>query len=456
MRFLILYFLLPLSCLLTDNAALLAQSPNKGLPEPEVGKPCPNFFFTKIDFYKSKKLYLSDLKGKWVVLDFWSIGCSGCVASLPKISKEQIALNDKVQFIMVGPEARPEDRKMYANYQGKLKLAMPSAFDDDLFKSFNVGLLPHVIIIDPDGIVKAITTNADSSKLRALLSGGNPKFAAPTYADNKSKSRDFKYSDELPYLVEGNGGNDSDFIFRSLLTHWRPGNPRHSERLVNSLNPIMQQGRFEFLRGSLSDLYAVAYLGMSDISRTDSNEYGKLYPIPIFEIDDPDILKPDKVTGHNQYCYSLKVPREKAHSSFMMQVMQNDLKNYFGYEVSIETRKMPYWRLIASEKAKAKLKTKGGAEVISSNGKPWQENLLKNQPMSILLTVIDYYSEVTINGSPLLDETGINYNIDIDLDWVKGDYQIIRKALQKNGLDLLPGEKDMRCLIVRETRTNKK
>lgn len=437
--------------LLLFQGQALGQPLNSQLKEPEVGKPCPEFVLNKIDFYKSKTLRLSDLKGKWVVVDFWSKGCSGCVASLPKISREQMAFKDSVQFVMVGPEARPDDRELYKGYQQKLHLQMPSAFDDALFKSFNVGLLPHTIIIDPKGIVRAITTSADSLKLRQLMAGQSPVFKNADYADDKQKLTLFKYNSNSPYLVNNNGGIDSEFLFRSLLTKWNPGNPSRFSPIKD--NPWdIKRGVFELLSGSLIDLYMLAYYGKTKITREDSGSYGVFFSMPIFEIKNMDLLNTDRATGENLYCYSLKVPPEKATEKYIMQVMQSDLKNYFGYEVCIEAREMPYWRLIATDEGRNKLKTRGG-ETKAISITPWQKASFKNYPMKKLIALIEYYTDGTLNDEPLLDETGITTNVDIDLDWVKGDYTYIRKALQINGLDLVPGRRQMKCFVIREPKS---
>lgn len=434
---------------ITLSSDTFSQSPNSHLPEPEIGKPCPNFVLNKIDFYKEKKLSLADLKGKWVVLDFWSRGCSGCVASLPRISKEQIEFGDSLKFIMVGPDARPDDRLMYADYHRKLNLTMPSAFDSKLAESFNVGLLPHVIIIDPNGIVRAITNSPTPVKLRELMKGKNPVFQSPSYANKKNSWNDFQYNRDIPFLIAGNGGVDSNFLYRSLLTRWQPGNPGTS---INSTR-FFYKAKLEFFVKSVEQLYKLAYFGKESFGNDDSTLYGIFFGKPIFEVNDLDIIKPDRATKINLYCYSLKVPTEKANEKYMRQIMQRDLKNYFGYEVSIETREMPYWRLIATEEARINLKTKGGAMTITNGNRPlWSGAMYQNYPMKKLATTVGYYSQVTKDGSPLIDETGITSNVDIDLDWAKGDYEIVRKALQKNGLDLIPGKRKIKCLVIRDPK----
>tara|TARA_R110001592_G_scaffold62863_16_gene192482 strand:- start:1954 stop:2238 length:285 start_codon:yes stop_codon:yes gene_type:complete len=43
-----------------------------------------------------------------------------------------------------------------------------------------------------------------------------------------------------------------------------------------------------------------------------------------------------------------------------MAKIQSDLKSYFGYKVSIEKRRLPYWQITASKETLDKLKTMGG------------------------------------------------------------------------------------------------
>lgn len=429
-----------------------AQSPNKYLSEPQVGKPCPNFVLNKIDFYKSKKVSLSDLKGKWVVLDFWSRFCSGCIASFPTINKEQEQFGDSVQFVMIAPDSSTGERQIYSNYQSKLNLSMPSAFDSEIGRAFNVGQLPHTIIIDPNGIVRAVTVSPEATKLIELMKGKNPKFSAASYANRKDNLERFSYDWKVPYLVNGNGGVDSDFLFRSLLTQWKPSNPTfRNGSMLQFQKYLANGGRFELISVSVDVLYQAAYSGRRVFGVDDTTLYGKFSPVPIFKIKDSSSLHHDGATGKNLYCYSLSVPVNKANESDMMQIMQSDLKNYFGYEVAVETQRMPYWRLTATEAARMKLKTKGGTFSINSP-KPWQETNFRNSPIKELIRIIAWYSGIDATPAPLLDETGILSNIDIDLDWAKGDFDVCRKALQKNGLDLIQGEKEMKVIVVRDPK----
>src|SRR5882724_1330358 len=434
---------------------LKGQSINSKLMEPEVGKPCPEFAFDKIDFYGQKRVTLNDFKGKWLVLDFWDLHCSSCISSFPVVSAEQKKFKDSIQFLMVAGQFEKDERSLYTNYRKNWHLEMPCAFDSNLFKSFNVGLLPHTIIVDPKGIVRVITAKPTASKLTELLDGKSPIFITASFDHGHEDKKRRKYNPFFPFLIQGNGGVDSDFLYRSLLSNWTPGTPLYEqEKMVYSEsenNVFHHPGRFELCGTTVSRLYSAAYLGRWGFAMDDSAFYGKLWPKPIFEVQDSTLLKLDVITGKNYYCYSLVIPPSKAKREYMMRIMQNDLKNYFGYDVSIQIRKMPYWKVITTGEAKEKLRSKvNGAELVGTEIKPWSKYSYKNLPMFEFIKIIEFFSGVTNVGSPILDETGINEPIDITVEWFKNDYNSVRKALQKNGLDLVKGEKEMKVLVIQD------
>jgi len=445
--------------LIALNISSKGQSGNANLEEPEVGKQCPAFVFKKVDFYKKDKVTLEDFKGKWLILDFWAKNCSSCIESFPKISTKQKEFQDSVQFLMVTYEDKEKQhRLLYAAYHDRMHLLMPCAFDSAIFRTFNVGTLPHTIIIDPTGIVRAITIGVNSSKLHELLEGKDPMFVQATYADHKEKMSKFKFDNRHPFLVDGNGGIDSNFMFRSLLTAWSPSNPIFINNTIvpseYENNFYNNKGRFEALHATLSNLYLAAYTGIPIPYnfKDDSTLYGNFWPNPILEMRDTSLFVPDIVTGNNLYCYSLIVPSAKASKEYMEELMQSDLKHYFGYKVSIERREMPYWKLIVIDRGKAgKLRSKGGPEFFTNHGKAYQGFTIKNYSMQWFIAAVTSWSGVTNDGSPLLDETGIKDNIDITAEWLRNDLDSIRKSLQKNGLDLVKGTKNMKVLLIKDS-----
>ncbi len=123
--------------------------------------------------------------------------------------------------------------------------------------------------------------------------------------------------------------------------------------------------------------------------------------------------------------------------------MQRDLQNYFSMTATVEVKEMPCWRIIAGQKANL-LKTQGGPPIFTGN---FSGFVLQNQPVhSLLLEIWGFFQREPV----FIDETGIDYNIDLRIDAVMTDINDVKKALQKKGLDLVPGEKVMKVIVVRD------
>ncbi|MGN6420108.1 MAG: TlpA family protein disulfide reductase [Pseudobacter sp.] len=66
-----------------------------------VGDRLPDMVFKNLINYKSDKLNLGSLKGKLILVDFWELSCTNCMAAFPKIQKAKQQFGDKVEVITV-------------------------------------------------------------------------------------------------------------------------------------------------------------------------------------------------------------------------------------------------------------------------------------------------------------------------------------------------------------------
>ncbi len=432
--------------------SLFAQNGENRLPR--IGKLCPDFELTDVHFFNKKTVALQDLKGKWFVLDFWNRYCSACLASFPKNNSLQQKYSDKLQFLLVGYNGsqysgKSDDKSIRALYdrcKQRENLILPVAYDSALFDKFRIGPCPYIILADDRGIVRAITPFLNDTIIEKFLNGETPRVP---YAMNgeEIKDRSALYDINVPYLVNNNGGNDSNFLYRSLLSYWDPQKPKS---LLSSIDALVNKGKFEVLGADLSTLYRYAYTGFENISIDDSL-YGKVWNQPIWEMIDSSRFMPDFTTGQNIYCYSLIVPPSKADSKLFRKIMQKDLQIYFGYKVRIENRKMPYWRLIVDNAKKSKLMTKSHEYYYEDNGNPQTGFRARDYPISYLLRNMQYDHP---GEPPFIDSTGINGNIDISINALMSDFNGVERALQENGLYLLKSSKVMKVIVISDKDTS--
>ncbi len=136
-----------------------------------IGKPAAAFETTDMG---GKKVNLSDLKGKVVVLDFWYRGCGWCIRSMPQLNEVAADFaGQPVALLGMNIDQKEEDAKFVME---KMSLKYPTLKAKGLPQKFGVSGYPTLIIIDRQGTVADIhygyspTLRADIGKaIRDLL-----------------------------------------------------------------------------------------------------------------------------------------------------------------------------------------------------------------------------------------------------------------------------------------------
>lgn len=427
------------------------------VPGIKIGAPAPDAVFRNLRNSENQVFELNKQKGKYVILDFFSKYCTVCFLSLPKTDSLQKIYKDKIQFVMVGPD-EPGTIETYQKFHHKLKLNLPMAIvDRSVFKTFGVHSVPHLVWIDRAGLIKGITISNELTRdnLELFLRGGiiqrDSTFlrAAQNTYDNKS-----------PFLLYGNGGEDSSFVMRSLFSVWKSGMPLGSPsgvfddvwksywRQQNTTPPAM----FQTLGTSIMRLYNYAYWGSDEnfIWKQNMKEhlYGNVWPKPVFEISDTTAVRPDHKNGKNVYNYSIITNRIwKDTAEQLKEIMRNDLKNYFGYEVDIQTRSWPIWKLIVIDSSKIP-HTQNGESKRIKNTKTGIH--LQNLPISTFVQSLS--KAIAFMNDVVIDSTGINYNLDIKIDAIMTQFDDITTELKKNGLALVRSTKMMKTLVIKDNK----
>jgi thiol-disulfide isomerase/thioredoxin len=140
-----------------------------------IGGPAPEVKFIWTSTGASPKS-LADLKGKVVLIDFWATWCGPCVASFPKVRELQDRYKDfpvaivgvtSIQGFSIersGPKPQRIDTKgdqqkefdLMTAFMKDTNMTWPVVFSEDscFNPSFGVRGIPHLAIIDPNGVVR--------------------------------------------------------------------------------------------------------------------------------------------------------------------------------------------------------------------------------------------------------------------------------------------------------------
>ncbi|MBB5440862.1 thiol-disulfide isomerase/thioredoxin [Pedobacter sp. AK017] len=400
---------------------------------PKIGEPLPAIEFNDVQHHSSKQLNLGDLKGKWIILDFWNFFCTSCVKEFPKLDSLQKNFEKEVKVVLVGytgsqygTHDNQHIQQLYEKVKKRNQLSLSIAYDSTMFHKLQI-YSPLKLIIDPKGVLRAVTYRITDADMQSFMSGKEPRLPKAWF---KNENR-VTYDPELPFLLNGNGGNDKDFLYRSVLAEFKD--------YMNGDNQYkfdIKGNKLQVLGTDLASLYRFAYVGAGIINYGDVL-YGKVALKPILELKNTAPFKVDLDIRSGLYAYSINFPPDKSSKAKVMKMVRRDLQNYFGFIVEIETRKMPIWNLVVTTKVPPTSKL---PEDVA--------NYPFDSVRSMLYGIASAYSN---DGYVFVDETNSKVKIDINLRCKMDNLEDVKRALSENGFDLVKGEKEMKVVVIKDS-----
>ncbi len=165
----------------------------------------------------------NDRKSHPTILGFWTPQCSFAASQLAVMEELQKEFPGNLRILPVGFDAHEEGsvQRYLADRTKKgggirIPVAIEGVQDSILYQLFPFVGLPLYIWIDSNKVIRGITDYLSFSEMniRQFLGGVMPDLPLK-YTDNS-------FDDGEPLLLNGNGGRDSAFIYRSLLLPYNP------------------------------------------------------------------------------------------------------------------------------------------------------------------------------------------------------------------------------------------
>ena len=101
-----------------------------------------------------KQHKLADYKGKYLLLDFWSVGCGPCLEAMPELKTIADSLRSTLTVISLNIDIK---RSVWKKYSEKEKITWVNLNDDwglaGLAARYGVNDIPHYVMISPNGTV---------------------------------------------------------------------------------------------------------------------------------------------------------------------------------------------------------------------------------------------------------------------------------------------------------------
>ena len=146
-RFMIILCLLGI-CLIWDATIVPAQFIEAGVEKYEIPVNAPDF---TLDKFGGGTVSLKELKGKLVLLNFFSLWCDVCRKEALSFDKlDEIIRNKKVVFLQIAVEGA---EKEIATFNKEFKLSLPILMDKkgSIAKAYNLFGHPETYFINREG-----------------------------------------------------------------------------------------------------------------------------------------------------------------------------------------------------------------------------------------------------------------------------------------------------------------
>jgi thiol-disulfide isomerase/thioredoxin len=396
-----------------------------------IGDTVPDIILTNVYNYPSSTIKLSDLKGKLVILDFWATWCGSCISTFPQMQRLKKEFRKNLQLVFVNNDKNDTEKKVSTFFE-KRNTRTGEAFtisyvleDSVLNKFFPHQSIPHCVWLDSSLHVIAITGHSEvtADNIRRYLSG--TPFSLPVKNDAILFDRD------KPFLVDGNGGDPGDFIYRSIITNYK-------KNLGTSAGKDQREdGKITRMYIINYPLYSIFQLAYSDILKYNAKR-------TFIEAADSLLFirtKDNDRANQHLFCYDLTTPPDSQEQ--ITRYLQNDLERTFHAVARNETRLVDCYILTTNTDVRH-LITKGGSSR-RDTGPESLHKYLKNISIADAVSFLEL-----LLSSPVIDESGFKKNIDISFPKNIYDYtehQII-SYFYRCGFTLSHAKRNMKVGVI--------
>lgn len=358
----------------------------------------PNYTFTDILNSTEKELSIQNLRGKPIILEFWTTWCGPCIPAMKKLDSLQKKFKDKLEIITVSYD----NRDRLKNYIETTKTSLRIAYDTTHFKSFEYRYIPHTIIIDKDGYVRAITSpeHINENVIKTLINENEISLAIKS-----------DYKDDTTNVEQLKVINDKEKIIR--LTNYNPSN---GAGYMPKRNIDGEINGFDFWNSTIVQIYSALYDNIPNNKTVYRNGLTK----NDFEYKE-----------ENLYNLTIEVSEELEEGIYQTSI--DFMNSYFDVSARKVVDTLQCYVLKNVDNILQESKT-----ITPEN--TFRGPMFKSYGYGInkLIAYLDNFV-----GLPVVDLTGLTKKYDIELNWQFSNPKTLNSELKKYGLVLEKSETKM-------------
>lgn len=367
----------------------------------------PNYLLRPVVNAPSSEIDIWQIKGKYIILNFWGTWCAPCIPEMDSLGKLQKKFAGRVQIIGISNDTDIKLRSYLKKRPTQVWLASDTT--SNLYRQLGLRFVGQSLVLDPNkkiiGIVRSDSIN--TTWMEKLITG-----------------KDITLNGETDGPVSGEFGDpfgiDSTTTESFSLRSYMSGKPSMS---MTYLNTALEGRRLTYLNVCKTSLYRDAYEIASQAQL-------------IYEFDENEVCNFDD--NNTLVCFDLLVKPSQKDSILL--IMQQKLKASLPFKVRTETRKITVLVLsLDTSGLKPKVSQKSKS-VYSYSGNGFSGSAI---PMK---TFAGYLANES--GRPVVDETGLVGVFDIDTKLTLRTKEEIINSLKPLGLKLEKAERELPVLVI--------
>ncbi|MDX1632061.1 MAG: TIGR03435 family protein [Thermoanaerobaculia bacterium] len=379
-----------LAALLSLAVAGAAETEGK-TPEPPEPAP-PLDFETSLTGPPPENLTWEALRGRAAVIEFWATWCAPCVQAIPHWNELVESFSDEeIVFVSVTDENEERVRGFLESRPIFGSVVLDT--DRDTFDAYGVRGIPHTVLVDAEGRIRAVTRPSDLEEkhLRVLLAGETPDIAPRR---------------DIPATIEKKlgGVEGEEPLVRAMI------------RTAASDEMMMMMGtdRWVALAAKPPQAISVAWDFPSTRIVGPEDLMSFRYDFVFTGFDDEEIRKT---------------------------VMRNLIAEALNLEARRESRQVDVWILDRRPGEDLGFPASEGYAG-GTRAEPGQLSLV-NMDLGRLARMLEFLLD-----RPVIDETDVSGKFDVELEWKADDLASLRTALEEAGLTLEEGIRKVEFLVL--------
>lgn len=355
-----------------------------------IGKIVPDYTFSETLNNDGKKIALHDLRGKIVILEFWATWCSPCISEMKKLDVLQKQYKDVLKVIAVSNENIDRLKKYINLTNSSLTIASDTTHRD----VFPYKTIPHSILIDKNGIVRAITNpeNINQQSIERLLK--------EDIVDMKIKD-DFAVDTSIIASDTIKAISNSDY--RIFVSGY---NPKKRSSISIKKNIHGTENGVEINNSSLLRLYM------------------SLFDITLNRIIFKDGLTIGDFPYENKNLYNFSVEVSDQYEQNWTDLSVDFLNSNLKYRIKKSVDSLICFEIKDIDKILKNSTTDNTA--FSYGGGVFKA---KKTELKYLVKYLEEFTDV-----PVIDQTNLEGYFDLDLNWQLEDPKTLHTELKKHGL----------------------